>query len=305
MSIAPRGGISSASVIQKLILVWPYFSPKRDISAANAAWERKWSIAACRCFFHSAMPLHITKGLVMSTNTLLSPQCPGLSRENQIFGSASHQMSERARIVAENVKRFRKELGWSQAALAAKAKVWPNTIAQIELGKTAISKSLLALAQAMGKRISDLDPEYKEEQLSIVTGDHLVGAKDLKIFGTGEGGDGIMVLSNEPVDYARRPEPLQNVKDGYGVIVTGESMCPAIKPGDIALIHPHLPARPGDLCLFKSEDHGTFRGTFKEYRGETKDAWKVRRYQPKTKDFLLKKKEWPVRELIVGTYYHR
>lgn len=145
--------------------------------------------------------------------------------------------------------------------------------------------------------------ENQQPSPDFIPGAQLVGEKDLPVFGTAQGGSGALIVTNEPVDWVVRPDPLLRVKDGYGMIITGDSMDPALKPGSIALINPHLPPRVGDFCLFRNHaEDGTTHAVIKEYRGETDIAWRVRQYSP-AKDFMLKKSEWQVRHLVVGSYF--
>lgn len=146
-------------------------------------------------------------------------------------------------------------------------------------------------------------PENQQPALDITPGSQLVGERDLPVFGTAQGGSGALIVTSEPVDWVVRPDPLLRVKDGYGMIVTGDSMDPALKSGSIALVNPHLPPRLGDFCLFRSHaEDGTTHVVIKEYRGETETTWKVRQYSP-PKDFALKKSEWQVRHRVVGSYF--
>jgi phage repressor protein C with HTH and peptisase S24 domain len=146
-------------------------------------------------------------------------------------------------------------------------------------------------------------PENQQPSPEFIPGAQLVGDRDLPVFGTAQGGSGALIVTNEPVDWVVRPDPLLRVKDGYGMIITGDSMDPALKSGSIALINPHLPARVGDFCLFRNHaEDGTTHAAIKEYRGETEVAWKVRQYNP-AKDFTLKKSEWQIRHLVVGSYF--
>ena len=73
---------------------------------------------------------------------------------------------------------------------------------------------------------------------------------DLPVYASAEGGGGAIIITNEPIDYVRRPEPLLSVRDGYGCYVIGDSMSPAYEQGDLLLIHPGRPVRPGDDCVF-------------------------------------------------------
>jgi phage repressor protein C with HTH and peptisase S24 domain len=146
--------------------------------------------------------------------------------------------------------------------------------------------------------------ENQQPMSDFIPASQLVGDRDLPVFGTAQGGSGALIVSNEPVDWVVRPDPLLRVKDGYGMIITGDSMDPALRAGSVALINPHLPPGLGDFCLFRSHaEDGTTHAVIKEYRGETEVVWKVRQYNP-PKDFTLKKSEWQIRHRVVGTYFN-
>jgi phage repressor protein C with HTH and peptisase S24 domain len=138
----------------------------------------------------------------------------------------------------------------------------------------------------------------------IVPGADLFGGHDLPVFGTAQGGqDGALIVSEHAVDWVARPTVLLRVQDGYGMIVTGDSMAPEHKAGSIALVNPHLPPRVGDSCIFRSHaDDGTNTAMIKEYRGQSETHWKVHQHNP-PKDFTLKKSEWQVCHKTVGNYF--
>lgn len=141
---------------------------------------------------------------------------------------------------------------------------------------------------------------------AIVPGAQLVGDRDLPVFGTAQGGSGALIVTNEPVDWVVRPAPLLRVRDGYGMIVTGDSMAPVHKEGSTALVNPHLPPRSGDTCVFRSHNDtlGEVHAVIKELRRYTDDTWYVRQYNP-PKDFTLKRSEWQVCHVTVGSYFGR
>ena len=58
---------------------------------------------------------------------------------------------------------------------------------------------------------------------------------DLPVYASAEGGAGIIITS-EPIDFIRRPEPLLSVRDGYACYVIGDSMSPAYEQGDLLLV---------------------------------------------------------------------
>lgn len=139
---------------------------------------------------------------------------------------------------------------------------------------------------------------------TLVPGSELFGMQlDFPVYGTAQGGqDGALIVTEHAVDWVARPAVLLRVRDGYGMIVSGDSMSPAHKSGSTALVNPHLPPRIEDICVFRSHsEDGTTLALIKEYRGQTETHWKVRQYNP-PKDFTLKKSEWQVCHRAVGNY---
>lgn len=150
-------------------------------------------------------------------------------------------------------------------------------------------------------------PHYPSDHAPTKTipGSELFGSyADLPVFGTAQGGqDGALVVTDRAVDWVARPAVLLRVQDGYGVIITGDSMEPVVRPGSTILINPHLPPRVGDPCIFRCHhDDGTTHMMVKEYRGQTESHWRVRQYNP-AKDFTLKKEAWQVCHRSVGSYF--
>lgn len=228
----------------------------------------------------------------MSNNNLFAPNY-------QEFGRSLTTMASRE-LTKDEIVRKRTARGWSQKRLAAAVGVRQNTIAQIEKGTTKKSKYLPDIA-----RILD-DPETTSDEpaLTIPQG-KLVGARDLPLFAAVEAGDGMMVMSSDPIGEERRPAPLENVRGGFGLIVVGESMAPVLRPGDTLLVNPHLPPRVDDVVVFTSERDGQMWATVKEYLGQTKDHWKVKRYRPQEREYTLKKADWRVHGVMVGKYTRR
>lgn len=213
--------------------------------------------------------------------------------------------SNPAMSLAENVAKFRKRKHLSQAALASRIGVRQNTIAAIESGETKKTKYLPEIASALDVSIPELDPSVIQYENSTVPGNQLVGESDLPVYASVDAGNGVVFVSERPVQTVKRPEPLATVTKGYGVIVSGESMIPLVRPGDTVLVHPHLPPKVDDLCLFIGEKDGEFRATLKEFIGQTKDLWRIRRYHPKEELFTIRKTDFPRCEVVVGLYKRR
>lgn len=210
-----------------------------------------------------------------------------------------------AMSLAQNVAKYRKRKKLSQAALAGMIGARQNTIAAIESGITKRTKLLPELASALGVSIPELDPSVVQVEKSTIPGNQLVGANDLPVYASVDAGNGVVFVSERPVQTVKRPEPLATVTNGYGVIVAGESMIPIVRPGDTVLVHPHLPPKTDDLCLFIGEDNGEFRATLKEFRAQTESLWRIKRYHPKEEEFTLRKRDFPRCEVVVGLYRRR
>ena len=124
---------------------------------------------------------------------------------------------------------------------------------------------------------------------------------DLPVYASAEGGGGIIITS-EPIGFIRRPEPLLSVRDGYACYVIGDSMSPAYEQGDLLLIHPGRPARPGDDCAFiRGQDDGTHEALIRRLLRSSPEKWRVRQFNP-AKDLDLDRSHWQKIQLIVGKY---
>jgi SOS-response transcriptional repressor LexA len=125
---------------------------------------------------------------------------------------------------------------------------------------------------------------------------------DLPVYASAEGGGGAIIITNEPIDYVRRPEPLLLVRDSYGCYVIGDSMSPAYEQGDLLLIHPTRPVRPGDDCVFvRDPGDGSQHALVKRLLRITPEKWRIRQFNP-AKDFDLDRGQWQKAQLIVGKY---
>jgi phage repressor protein C with HTH and peptisase S24 domain len=129
-----------------------------------------------------------------------------------------------------------------------------------------------------------------------------LGALDLPVYAAAEGGPGEMVVSTDAIDFVPRPWFLKQVKDGYAVLVIGDSMEPAFEAGQMALVNPRLPALRGKDAIFvANEQHGEFRATIKRLVQSTAEDWHVRQFNP-PKEFKLSKQEWPKALRVVGKF---
>ena len=127
---------------------------------------------------------------------------------------------------------------------------------------------------------------------------------DVAVWASAEAGaDGAMVLTSEPIDYIRRSERMQGVKNPFAFYVIGTSMSPAIEHGDQVVVNPTLPVRPGCDCVFIHDDgDGTMRALVKRLVKSNADSWRVKQFNP-AKEFDLPKRRWPKALMITEKRY--
>lgn len=186
--------------------------------------------------------------------------------------------------------------GNRQVALAAAVGVQQSTVSRWLKGQIPDPEQEQRLREVLGDAPA-LPASSAAPQQSI-----FLGERDLPVYAAVEGGPGELVISKDAIDFVPRPWYLGNVRDGYGVVVVGESMCPAYNPGDMAIVHPRLPVIINKTYIFASDDgDGTFRGTIKRLVGQTSTEWKVEQHNPQ-RTFTLSKSEWPKAVRVVGKY---
>jgi phage repressor protein C with HTH and peptisase S24 domain len=232
--------------------------------------------------------------------------------------------------IAELVKKRREELEMSQHLLAKAAGTSQATIDKIENGRSQNSRFLPHVFDALDLPLELLvpargsgrthEPDFvmmdgQQRLMAIeaksIPGSQLVGDADLPIYSAVRGGSfgDAVVFSHEAIDYVKRPEPLRKARNGYGLYVVGESMEPAYRQGDLALIHPNLPPKAGDDVVVCSVDkNGEFSAVIKQLRRTTAEKWHLHQYNPppgEEADFTLDRDTWPICHLVVGNYRRR
>ena len=207
------------------------------------------------------------------------------------------------------IRQAREAQGLSQQQLAERAGTTQQTIDRIEAGQTQHSRATPAILRALGLETSETNAlDIKLEPAKLVSGEQLVGERDLPVYSSAQGGDGALILSTDPIEWVKRPAPLANVRGGYGIYIVGDSMVPRFNPSEIALVHPHMPFKPGiDVVLYKGDVHD-HHAIVKHLRGATTTTWKLRQWNPQdgeSMDFELDRTEWTVCHVIVGSYTQR
>jgi len=148
-------------------------------------------------------------------------------------------------------------------------------------------------------------PSHNVDMARIET-DGIVGARDTPVYASAVGGArGHMIVDFEPIEWVRRPAPLEGVKGGFAVYVQGESMDPAYEHGDMALIHPHQPVRQGDTVLILLTDgNGSHEAMIKRLVVATDDVVRLEQHKPH-KTFELPRADVSKILKVVGKYNRR
>jgi len=133
----------------------------------------------------------------------------------------------------------------------------------------------------------------------------LVGARDLPVYGSALGGpDGEMIVSFEPIEWVRRPAPLEGVNGGFGFYMIGESMSPAFEPGDMILCHPTRPPYAGqDVLVIRRLDGGQHALVKRLVRIDG-GGLRLRQFNPAC-EFDVPREDVVSFHLVVGKYSRR
>jgi phage repressor protein C with HTH and peptisase S24 domain len=133
----------------------------------------------------------------------------------------------------------------------------------------------------------------------------LVGARDLPVYGSALGGpDGEMIVSFEPIEWVRRPAPLEGVNGGFGFYMIGESMSPAFEPGDMILCHPTRPPFAGQDVLVIRRLDGVQHALVKRLVRIDGGGLRLRQFNPAF-DFDVPREDVVSFHLVVGKYSRR
>ncbi|WP_266035214.1 XRE family transcriptional regulator [Brucella intermedia] len=215
----------------------------------------------------------------------------------------------------------RDEKKMSQAALANLVGRDKSAISLLESGKRGASVDFVArLARALdlnedwlafgkGEMHSSSSGEHRPADVftpSPIPGDELVSQhRDLPIYAAAKGGDGHVIITFDPISYMKMPAVLQGVKGGYGLLLIGDSMIPAYRPGETALVNPNLPpARDEDVVLYHTSDTDENEAIIKRLVGFNDREWLLEQYNPQ-KEFKEFRADWPICHRVVGKYNTR
>jgi phage repressor protein C with HTH and peptisase S24 domain len=206
----------------------------------------------------------------------------------------------------ETIRELREALGLSQSGLARRIGVTPQAIQQLEDGKVRDPRYIVALAEVLGvppaaltgQRAAGAPPEgYRIRQEPL-------GRKDLPVYASAQGGpDGSMVISYDPIEWRERPSILENVPDAFAMYVVNDSMEPRYRQGDLLLVHPRRPVRPGNdvLCVKVSENREHVAMIKQLVRMNAKEIVLLQ-FNPR-KEIVVKRQDLASLHRVLGAYW--
>lgn len=208
-------------------------------------------------------------------------------------------------LMGNSLKRLRLDRAWTLSEAADRMGISRGQFIKLERGERKLTERTIALAaKAFGVSAGEVIGEggggggggFAEQQRPFTT-------EDLPVFSAAEGGPGEMVVSTDPIEFIPRPWYLRQVREGYAVLVVGESMIPAFEPGDMAIVNPRLPPIRGkDMIFISNEGAGEFTASIKRLLSWNDKEWRVQQFN-KPKQFALPKLKWPKALRVVGKHY--
>lgn len=174
--------------------------------------------------------------------------------------------------LAERVKKRRAALGISQAEAAEKAGIRQQSWASIEDGKTLKPRNIVGIAEAlkcdptwlMNGGIFQAIGEVSTRRIPLIS---YVQAGALAEKNAIAARDGSFEYVMTDMDWSQHT---------FALRITGDSMEPDFKAGDVIIIDPEVEPSPGEFVVAKNGEH---EATFKKYRPTTLTADGVQHFE--------------------------
>ncbi|HEY4254602.1 MAG TPA: S24 family peptidase [Roseomonas sp.] len=178
--------------------------------------------------------------------------------------------SDQQKAVRELVQRMLAETGLTLTELARRAGVSSTTLTRFmnkdvkhtlsmsTLGKLSVASGV---GVPMGISLPGAAVAAPRPAEALVVPRRGEMAQDLPVYGTAQGanGEGAFIINmGGQVDRIRRPPGLAANRDAFAIYVEGDSMEPRFEPGEVVVVDPNRPVRPGDdvVLLLESPEPG-------------------------------------------------
>lgn len=217
-----------------------------------------------------------------------------------LIGHISNMTSstKKPAIAPNNIKSLRKARGITLEQLGQDVGTDASTISKMEKGAMRLSDRWIGpIADALGVSVGDLFSRTVDsgETVTTIRSDVREAAvkvpslqsmpADLPVLGTAAGSHlrGAFQLETDSViEYIRRPPGLMTAVNAYALYVDGTSMVPEHNHGDLRIVHPGRPARPGDSVIVqvKIAEHAPVEATIGHFRKKTATSVVIGKLNP-------------------------
>lgn len=212
------------------------------------------------------------------------------------------------------------ELGLTPRAASLKAGLHEDAVRNILRGKSTSprGRTLTGLARALDMNVDELasftlrefEPRIEEGKLAdqLVWKQRTVKNRQattivggIPVFATREVQGGAVVIMGFAVERTSPSEPVRAVEGSYAIYAPNDLLAPRCEQGDLLHIHPHRPARPGQLVLVrhKSDAEGNSKALLRELVANSLDSIVVRTLNPERKE-KIDREEIEAVHLVVG-----
>jgi transcriptional regulator with XRE-family HTH domain len=226
------------------------------------------------------------------------------------YNNGMDTLGSRIRFARRAKKLTQQDLADALEINRVNVSTWESDQTKPETSRIPILADLLGVTEGWLLRRSGDDPTPATKTAKIITptldivpGSQLLGTGMMPVFAAAQGGDGHVIVTFDAVDHVKRPAELENVRGGYGLLIVSDSMVPAFRPGDMALVNPHLPpARDKNVILYHTPPHGgDVEAIVKQLNGWNDREWHLQQWNP-ILEFSEFRQEWPICHRVVGRY---
>lgn len=211
----------------------------------------------------------------------------------------------RAMKFPNRIRELRERAGLSQAALGTRAGTSQPQIDRLEKGERRLTDTWMRrLAAGLECDPADLlprgdsAPPPPSAPIVVPAPETPIGAArpvdlpskqlmplDVPVFGVAAGNpmDGAFQLESGVIDYVRRAPGIMNARDVYALYVTGESMWPRFRDGELLYISASRPVRIGDdvvVCIKPEREGDPERCFIKTLVRRHSDSIEVEQFNP-------------------------
>ena len=162
--------------------------------------------------------------------------------------------------IGERLKRRRLALGWSALKVATLAEISQPHLSRIENGKGGYAAETLSkIAGALGLSLERLYSSKSNVE------DAIADFRTIPVLDYVQAGrwTGLQPEDSETEMRQRITTNIECPPSTFALVIRGDSMEPRFTEGDVVVINPTIPPRPGDFVVATDESG---EATFKQYR---------------------------------------